>query len=152
MHHYLPLVELARVRENNKAASLILLSDASNSLLTHPVTLEIMTENSPCVFIVWALFNPLRRCGITTHQATGRSRLRVQRFKPVNLIFLWSILPATIWALSRTTTAAPLFGFSERGAALRPVCENVMKTGTGLITIILALFPSAPLSARGFLL
>lgn len=46
--------------KNNRAASLIQLSDTSNSLLTHPVTLENSTENAvtPLVCMCVLFFNP----------------------------------------------------------------------------------------------
>lgn len=51
------------------------------------------------------------QCELTS-RPTGKSRLRVQWCKAVRPIFLLSTLPITIRAVSHTTTAFPLSGFT----------------------------------------
>lgn len=64
-----------------------------------------------CVRASMSVFFLIPQCELTS-RPTGKSRLRVQWCKAVRPIFLSSTLPITIRAVSHTTTAFPLPGFT----------------------------------------
>lgn len=107
-----------------------------------------------CTCVCWCVFFLIPQCEITS-RPTGRNRLRVQWSKPASLIFLWSTLPATIRAASRTTTGSQLFGFTWVQSCIKGCIwernENWHQPDYNYPCTLSISVQFTPLSARGFL-